>query len=104
GKAGDGVALIADAARHDGGKMREVRIDVERHTVQGHPLLHADTNSSNLVLVTFALFGSAHQTPMRSSRPSPRTLKAARLRMIHSSNVATNRRTSRPRCFRSSIT
>src|SRR5512136_1401927 len=40
--------------------MRQVRIDIESHAVQRHPLLHADTDGSDLVLVAFALFGPAH--------------------------------------------
>ncbi len=40
------------------------------------------------------LSGRRTQTPMRSSRRSPRTLKSASVRMIHSSSVATKRRTS----------
>src|SRR5581483_12051251 len=31
-----------------------------RHSVQRHPLLHADTDGGNLVLATLALVGPAH--------------------------------------------
>ena len=43
------------------------------------------------------LSGRRTQTPMRSSRRSPATSNAASVRMIHSSSVATKRRTSGPR-------
>ena len=42
------------------------------------------------------LSGRRTQTPMRSSRRSPRTLKAASVRMSHSSSVATKRAHVRP--------
>ena len=60
GQAGDAIALFADAARHDAGKMRQVRIDIERDAVQRHPLLHADADGGDLVLAAVALVGPAH--------------------------------------------
>ena len=49
------------------------------------------------------LSGRRTHTPTRSSRRSPRTSKAASVRMIQSSIVATKRRTSGARRLRSSI-
>ena len=43
--------------------------------------------------------GRRTQTPMRSSRRSPRTLNAAKVRMIHSSSVATKAAHVRPAPF-----
>src|SRR5262245_19308857 len=63
GKAGHREALIADPAWHNAGKMRQVRVDVERNAVQRHPLLHADTDSGNLVLAPFTLFGPPNPDP-----------------------------------------
>src|SRR5215475_11061406 len=40
--------------------MREVRSHVDCNAVQRHPLLHADTESGDLVFETIALFGPAH--------------------------------------------
>jgi len=104
GERSDAVAPIGDAARHDAGKMREVGFDIERETMQRHPALHADADGRDLVFKTVALSGRRTQTPMRSSRRSPRTLMAASVRMIHSSTVTTKRRTSGARRLRSSMT
>src|SRR4029450_14106932 len=43
--------------------MRKVRVDVERDAVQRHPLLHANSDSGNLVFAPFALFGSPYPDP-----------------------------------------
>ena len=104
GEAGDAVARVRDAARHDAGEMRQLRIDVERDAVQAHPALQRGCRSRRSCPRARRPCRAARtQTPTRSSRRSPRTLKAASVRMIHSSSVATKRRTSGPRRLRSSI-
>ena len=40
--------------------MRQIRIHIQRHAVQRHPLLHANANGGDLVLVPAALFVPAH--------------------------------------------
>src|SRR5262245_28396233 len=54
------MAVIADAARHDTGKVRKVRIDIKRHAVQRYPFFHANADGGNLVLATLTLFGPTH--------------------------------------------
>ena len=103
-KAGDAVALLAHPARHDAGKMRQVRIDIERHAVQRHPLFHADADGGDLVLVAFAFVRPAHPDADAVLAPLAAHVEGASVRMIHSSSVATKRRTSGPRRLRSSIT
>ena len=60
GEARHAVALLRHAARHDAGKMRQVRLDVQRDAVQRHPLAHADADGGDLVLVAVALVGPPH--------------------------------------------
>jgi hypothetical protein len=54
------VALFRYAAWHDPGKMRQVRLDVQRDAVQRHPLAHANTDGGDLVLVAVAFVGTPH--------------------------------------------
>ena len=63
--------MLADAAGHDAGEMREVRLDVDRDAVERHPVAHADADGGDLV---FARSPRRTQTPTRSSRRSPLTL------------------------------
>ena len=49
-------------------KVREIGVDIERHAVERDPLLHANANRGDLVLVAAPFSGRATQTPMRSSR------------------------------------
>ncbi len=60
GQTCDAVALFAHPARHDAGKMREVRLHIERHAVQRDPLRHADADGGDLVLEAFAFVRPAH--------------------------------------------
>ena len=59
-QAGDAVARVGDAARHDAGEMRQVAIDIERDAVQADPALHPDADGGDLVLVAGTLVGPAH--------------------------------------------
>src|SRR3974390_91266 len=57
---GDAVSLLAHPTGHDTEEMRKVGIDIERHAMQRHPLLHADTNGGDLVLMSLAFVGPAY--------------------------------------------
>ena len=50
GEAGDAVVGLSDSARDDAGKMREIRIDVQRHAVKRRPAPHAHADGGDLVL------------------------------------------------------
>src|ERR1051325_2002316 len=52
GEAGD--AMAAHAARHDPGKVRQVRRNVERDAVIGHPVADAHADGGDLVLAAVA--------------------------------------------------
>ena len=99
GEAGDAVARVGNPARYDAGRMRQV----------GGATLIAKPCSVTQRWRRMPIFLAASplrrtQTPMRSSRRSPCTSKgAASVRMMHSSIVATKRRTSGGR-LRSSMT
>ncbi len=62
-QAGDAKALVGHAARNDAGKVREVRLDVEREPVHRHPAADADADGRDLVLVAFALVGPRDPHP-----------------------------------------
>ena len=69
-----------DAAGRDAGKMRQVRLDVDRNAVERHPAPDADADGGDLVLGHLAAWSARlvrprTQTPTRSSRRSPSTLK-----------------------------
>ena len=60
GEAGHAVARVGDAARHDAGEVRQLRLDVDGDAVQRDPALHADADRGDLVLVAVALVGPPH--------------------------------------------
>ena len=57
---GHAIARIRDAARHDAGEMRKLRIDVERDAVQADPALEPDADRGDLVFAARALLGPRH--------------------------------------------
>ena len=76
GEAGDAVARVGDAARHDAGEMRKLGRDIDGDAVQRHPALHADADGRDLVFVADALLGPAH--PDADALLAPLALDAER--------------------------
>ena len=74
-QAGDAVARVGDAAGHDAGEVRQVRIDVERDAVRLTQRLSRMPMAAILSSWPAPRSGRATHTPTRSSRRSPRTLK-----------------------------
>src|ERR1700760_2331297 len=60
GEAGGAVALLVHPAGNDAAEMRQLRLYVQRDAVQRHPLLHADADGRDLVLVALAPLGAAY--------------------------------------------
>ena len=42
--------MLGDAAGHDALKVRQLRLDIDRQAVEGHPVPHAHADGGNLVL------------------------------------------------------
>src|ERR1700739_2300942 len=57
---GDAIARVDHAAGHDGGEMRQLRLNIERDAVERHPALQPDANGRDLVLEAVTLVRPLH--------------------------------------------